>query len=155
MPRQVKIRFETEAGDWHGMTGERLWATELGGGRYRIDNAPLYAYGVSYGDIVSADPDGEFLRFTGVVGRGGSSNYRILLLSPCNRSDFERYWARLEPLGCFYESSRDPENVFAINVPAEADISAVYAILEKGQTEGVWHFDEGNFEHRSGETFHS
>jgi Domain of unknown function (DUF4265) len=149
--KQVKISFEADPGDWHGMAGERLWATELGNGHYRIDNVPLYVNGVSYGDIVSAKPEDGSLAFGGVVRPGGNSTYRMLLRSPYGRRDFERYWARLEPLGCFYESSRDPEDVFAINVPSEADVHAVYAILEEGAAEGVWHFDEGNFEHPPGE----
>lgn len=149
MPSQVKIRVPTDAEDWHGLTGERLWATGLGGDRYRIDNVPLYAYGLSYGDIVTARSDGDLLTFTGVVGQGGNSTYRVLLRPGHGRPDFERYWARLEPLGCFYESTSDPENVFAISVPADADVALVYRILEEGAAEGIWHFDEGNFEHHS------
>ena len=155
MPEQVKIVFVTDSRAWHGVTAERLWATELGDGHYRIDNAPLYAYGVSYGDIVSAEPHEGRLRFKSVLGQGGNSTYRILLRPPHGRPSFERYWARIEPLGCFYESSRDPEDVFSISVPADADVAAVYAILEAGAAEGVWHFEEGNFEHQPRETLNS
>jgi hypothetical protein len=153
--KQVKIRFPADPEDWHGMTGERVWATELEDGRYRIDNIPLYAYDVSYGDMVSARPGGGELHFVSVIGKGGNSTYRLLLRAPHARADFDRYWERLELLGCFYESSRDPEDVFGINVPAESNVGSVYAILEEGDEAGVWYFDEGNFEHRPGETLHS
>jgi uncharacterized protein DUF4265 len=33
---------------------ETLWAFDLGEGRYRLDNSPYFAYGVSVGDVVLA-----------------------------------------------------------------------------------------------------
>lgn len=33
-----------------------MWATQVGPDRYRLENSPFYAYGVSWLDIVEARP---------------------------------------------------------------------------------------------------
>lgn len=148
MATKVKIFVPTNDGDWHGMSAERLWATKVGHGEYRLDNNPLYAYDLSFGDVVAASPmEPGLLKFDKLVRKGGHSNYRVLLKAGVPRKEFERLWSDIEKLGCGYESSRDPEDVFAIDVPASSDVNAVYRVLEKGVQEGVWHLDEGNFEH--------
>lgn len=146
--KMVKVLFDTDRKAWHRMTAERLWATPVGISLYRLENSPLYAYGVSYWDIVVARQDAEGdLHFSAVHERGGHSTYRVVLEGSASKADFERYWMRMERLGCTYESSRDPENAFSIDVPPKSDVHAVYALLEKGEREGVWEFEEGHCGH--------
>lgn len=38
---------------------ETLWAFDLGGGHYRLDHLPWYAYRVSLGDVIEASPDAD------------------------------------------------------------------------------------------------
>ena len=45
----VKIAFRDSAGEV-----ETLWAFDLGGRRYQLDNSSWFQYGVSYNDIVEA-----------------------------------------------------------------------------------------------------
>ena len=54
--KHVKICFPLEPDEdgWPPVTAETLWAVELGGGLFRLDNIPFYARGVSDGDTVSA-----------------------------------------------------------------------------------------------------
>jgi hypothetical protein len=145
--RLLKMNVPTESADWHGMTAENLWVAELEHGKYRIENNPLYAYGLSYHDVVSGEPDQDGrLLFREVVIQGGHSNYRVLLRSGKTVEDFIKYWSPLGRLGCSYESSKDPEDVFAIDVPPQTDVNEVYKVLELGDQAGVWLFDEGNFE---------
>lgn len=143
----VKILVNTNACDWHGMSGESLWGLRLHGDFFRIENIPLYAYGISYHDIIHACHCGTGLEFKSITMRGGHSTYRVLLKSDRTKAEFLARWVLLEHLGCSYESSMNPEDVFAIDVPPEVDVHIVFRILEKGEADGVWHLDEGNFEH--------
>jgi hypothetical protein len=45
----VKVKLESADGDV-----ETLWATTLGEDRYRLDNSPFFAYGVSWLDVIEA-----------------------------------------------------------------------------------------------------
>jgi hypothetical protein len=144
----VSVIFDTDGPAWHQQTAERLWAIPVGISLYRLENSPLYAYGVSYKDVVVARPraDGG-LAFQDVQSRGGHSTYRVVVKASISRVDFERCWKPLEELGCTYESSRDPENIFAIDVPPSTDVYAVYALLEQGEDQGIWEFEEGHCGH--------
>ncbi len=144
----VKIFFPTDSDDWHGSTGEWMWASLPGTGRYRIENNPFCAYGVSYHDIVSATPtpDGA-LHFCEIVERGGHSLYRVILGENATIGDFLGRWQPMEIAGCSYESNSTPEDVFSIDVPPDVDVYFVYAVLEKGFDDGLWDFEEASFQH--------
>jgi hypothetical protein len=144
----VKVVIATDGNSWHGMTAERLWATPVGISLYRLENSPLYAHGVSYQDIVVAREDeNKVLTFDRVQSRGGHSTYRALLNDTKTKADFERYWEPIAKLGCTYESSRDPETVFSIDVPPTTDVYDVYPLLDKGEHDGIWEFEEGDCAH--------
>lgn len=76
----VKIRFATEwLGDW-GFGGENMWAKVLGYGEYEVQNIPTFVYGVSLGDVVDVERDGDgFLNVTKVVRRGNQNTYRLIV----------------------------------------------------------------------------
>lgn len=144
----IKILVRLDSNDWHGMTGEKLWATEVEHGYFRIENNPFYAYGISFADLVEAELGSQDeVLFCRVVLKGGHSNYRIMLRDGSRRAEFDRIWLNLESLGCRYESSKSPEKFFAIDVPPDVDVHYVYSVLSHGEEEGSWYLDEGNFEH--------
>ena|SRR5437868_11574698 len=144
----VKIFFPTDSDDWHGATGEWMWAALHGTEGYRIQNNPIHAYGISYHDVVSAmpTPDG-FLHFSGIIERGGHSLYRVRLEEGASTADFLDRWPPLEMAGCAYESSSSPEDIFSIDVPPDVDVYFVHAVLSKGHEDGVWDFEEPSFQH--------
>ncbi len=138
----VKILFELDGDAWHGYSTETLWAEPVGGTRYRLRNSPFYAFGVSAEDIVFAKADSGVLRFHGVSIAAGHSTYRILR-ADVGDATFERLWRPLAELGCSYEEGK----VLAVDVPPNADIYQVYALLEAGEESGAWEFDEGHCGH--------
>jgi hypothetical protein len=143
-----KVIVPTNPSDWHGMEAERLWACEVAPGEYRVENVPMYAYGISWGDTISAtDLASGDAQFSSVTREGGHSTYRVLLRKGKTVEDFAARWVALEKLGCSYESSKEPEDTFAIDVPPDVDVDAVFALLDQGEVEGTWYMDEGNFEH--------
>ena len=144
----VKLVVKTDPDAWHGTTAERMWATPIGSSSYVLENSPFHAYGLSYKDVVTAQTmdDGQ-LHFVAVSERGGHSTYRILLKPGASREDFDRLWKPLEAMGCTYESSKNPETNFAIDVPPSTDVYDAYKHFEAGLKEGVWDFEEGHCGH--------
>jgi hypothetical protein len=148
-PVLVKVRFPLEASDREmGVESESLWARDLGGRQYMLDNIPFYVYGVSLGDIVSATETPEGLMFRETTSPGGHSTYRVLVSDEAGfeGATFEIWWRQLEALGCTREVAR--RKWIAIDVPRAADVDAVYRVLERGEADEVWSFfEEGHCGH--------
>lgn len=152
MDNSVRIRVETPPNeDGYPPSGaEWLWAERLPDGNYKIDNIPIYARNVSDSDVVSANSIDGVLEFDKVVERGGHSTYRVVLEKAASLEDPEvlPYWRPMADLGCGFEGFAKTR-LFAIDVPPEADITKVYAQLERGLQDNVWDFEEGMYEHTS------
>ncbi len=142
-----KMIVRTDSNDWHGMSSERIWVKAVGKDEFQVENNVLYAYGLSFGDIVRGARKDGALEFVSVSQKGGHSNYRVLLRKGVSPEEFRKRFPELERLGCRYESSRNPEDVFSVDVPPNADVQLIYNMLEAGVDDGLWHLDEGNFEH--------
>jgi hypothetical protein len=147
----IKVSFELDESDWHGHGSETLWASpivETEWRHFRIMNSPFFAKGISYRDIVKASAlDNDFiLDFKEVVERGGHSTY--MLLFEATEPRFSSYWNMLEKSGCSYESTRiklriGQRSLFSVDVPPSADIYEIYEILQRGESDSVWMFQEG------------
>jgi hypothetical protein len=62
---------------------ETLWAVDLGSDHYRLDNTPWYAYGISWQDVVEAQPDEQGqLHFVKLVSKKGNRTVRITAEQP-------------------------------------------------------------------------
>lgn len=149
----VKIYFPADSKEWHGANGEWLWSSIEGRDRYKVENNPIYLYGISYHDIVSAitTPDGK-LHFENIIEKSGHSLYRVILNEGVHKSAFLARWLKLDELGCSYESNSNPEHIFSIDVPPDVDVYAVYDVLSSGFEEGVWDFEEADFQHKLRDT---
>jgi hypothetical protein len=149
----IKIRLLLDPTDWHGCSSERVWAEVLWGGTkkiFRLLNSPFYARGISHLDVVDALPaaDGFGLDYAGTIQKSGNSNIWLLVPSP-PPPEFDQYWSLLQRSGCTYEStSKDTEDgrktLYAVDVPAEADIDRVLSVIEQGQARGVWIYQIGH-----------
>jgi hypothetical protein len=147
----IKVRFELDHTDWHGHASETLWASpivESEWRHFRIMNSPFFTTGISYRDIVKASAfDNDFrLDFKEVVQRGGHSTYMILF--EATEARVTSYWSMLEKSGCSYESMRIKLSIgrrllYSVDVPPSADIHQIYEMLERGEKDGVWVFQEG------------
>jgi hypothetical protein len=147
-----KISFNLDPREWHLTPSEALWAEALSEkNAYRIHNTPFCIDGISYLDEVVAITDSKsgFLEFGGVVlARSGHSTYRIVTIPLEPR--FLSIWQELEDIGCSYEGAKDIEtsmgqkDLFAVDVPPQTDIYAAYRILERGEADSIWQFQEGH-----------
>jgi hypothetical protein len=98
---------------------ESIWGSTIDGG-YAVDNIPLYAYDLSLGDTVEAVEREGILTYTGVIGRGGHSTYRVAFPSLASEDDRRKGLEALRAIGCGFE--RGPSRMVAIDVPPETDI---------------------------------
>ena len=99
---------------------ETLWATPVGPDRYKLDNSPFYAYGVSWQDVIEARParEGELPTLVRVVQKSGNRTLRVVLDPPADQSEESATildW--LVELGCSYEGAGP--GFISINIPPE------------------------------------
>ena len=111
---------------------ETLWANRVAPGRFALDNLPWFAYGVSLGDVVAAEPDDRgMLVFAGIVEKSGNRTVRIIpdIVEPgrtwtaASRQLFDALVER----GCSFEGANP--GFVALNVPAAASLDAVVELL--------------------------
>jgi len=147
----VRVCFETDSDGLGGGSPERLWAKRMSEAElcFRLQNSPFYAKGVSYLDVVEAseNPDypGEF-QYVKTLRPSGHSTYRLLVDK--GSAGFIQWWEPLKQLGCTYEySDEGAKLLYAVDVPESTDVVRVYRILQAGENESVWVFDEGHCGH--------
>jgi hypothetical protein len=108
---------------------ETIWAEPVEPDRYRLDNSPFFAYGVSWNDVVEAlpAPSGQ-LRMTRVVRKAGHRTVRVNFKPGVDESpDSKAVLDGLVALGCSFEGA-NPRYV-AIDLPPGVDLAAVAAYL--------------------------
>ena len=100
---------------------------------------------MSLDDIVSAVKldDGEIFEFKEKLSESGHSTYRIIPLCAQGDPALERAVSELNELGAFYEEG--PSRLLAFDIPPEANIHAIYQLMEEYAEAGLWDFKEGHF----------
>jgi hypothetical protein len=136
---RIAVSLEREPGDV-GPEDEWVWAEPLGAGRFRIETPPFFAYGLSHGDVVRADPGREMPRFAGVERKSGHRTMRMALDPDRDpeHAEVRGLVAALEGLGCAIE--RLPPKLFALDVPPEVDVAEVVRRLQGALEQGalIW-----------------
>lgn len=139
-----------DSGETESLWGESVaepWQDEHSA-RFKLLNAPFYIYGVSYRDIVVATPlsSGNGYDFVRVDKHRGHSTYRVIA-EPALFSGSDP-WEKLQALGCTYESTCcEGQMLYTIDVPAQTNIYYAYRLLELGQQQGIWIFEEAHVGH--------
>jgi hypothetical protein len=118
---------------------ETLWAVDLGSDHYRLDNTPWYAYGISWQDVVEAQPDEQGqLHFVKLVSKKGNRTVRITAEQPFT----DEWLERVVSLGATYEGAN--RRYIGINVPQELALDVVTSFLIN---EGVtWEYADPTYE---------
>src|SRR3954453_22096726 len=105
---------------------ETLWAHDLGSNKYRLDNLPFFAYGVSAEDVVLApfDDDEQFPTFQKVISKSGNRTIRIIFDLPYESgNESEALVNRLVALGCDFEGAN--KRYVVINIPPTVEFNMV------------------------------
>jgi hypothetical protein len=115
----------------------------LGSNRYKLDNSPFYAYGVSWEDVIEAVPaEDGFLEFTCRILKSGNRTLRVIFDSPTVHPESEAVLKQLVHLGCSYEGMQS--RLISINVPPDADFEAVTKYLT-GQANVRWEYADPTY----------
>jgi Domain of unknown function (DUF4265) len=124
---------------------ETVWAIETGPGRYRLDNGPFFAYGVSWKDVVEARlGDDGVLEYVRVVSKSGNRTLRVIFNDYRAGDDRAKNVLRgLQQLGCSYEGMQP--RLVSINVPPEANLSSVTMFLT-GLPGLQWEYGDPTYE---------
>lgn len=122
---KAKVLFRVVDEDGQAST-ETLWAHKLSSDRYKIDNCPFFAFGVSLHDVVLApkDPTDGIPTFQSVLSKSGNRTIRVLFDPPVkagNSSD--KILQGLVAMGCGYEGATS--SYIALNIPSRVDLVAV------------------------------
>ncbi|MFE7168645.1 DUF4265 domain-containing protein [Streptomyces sp. NPDC057616] len=129
---------------WPPASVESMWAVDLGDGTVRLDNTPWFVRGVAGGDIISVEPDDEGVLWAGeTVEPSQNCTIRLIVLkddgSAAARQSVLEAFHRLGTTGEGIEQFR----MVALDVPPEADLPKIRALLEHGATKEWWHWEEG------------
>lgn len=141
----VKIKIPLPPNDPSGGEAEWVWADPAEDDTFVLRNVPTFANGISYGDTVRTRTEDGVPVFESVVRRGGHSTYRIYAKSDRSNPDVVSVLQALEKLHCDLEPATD--KIVNVDVLPEADIYAVYRVLENAEREGILEFEEGHCGH--------
>lgn len=134
---KILVHTKTEDGyppeEWEG-----LWASPIGGDRFKIDNIPFYAKNLSCDDVVEATRKGDEYIFTRVVSQSENSTIRVVLY---NLADEGGVRSNLVNFGCSIEGTGIP-GLIAVNVPKN-NIERVLDFLEEAFADEKLDFEEG------------
>ncbi|WP_310618723.1 DUF4265 domain-containing protein [Flexibacterium corallicola] len=140
----VRMDFPLDPEEWHGAGKEALWVTSLGANRYRIENTPFLAKGVSYKDEVAGVRGKSGLKFDRIVKHHGHSTYRILVEETATPEEFQEHWLKLEKLGCICEDMDGDIPLFSVDIPPTTSLKKAIIILEDASHVHIWEFEEGH-----------
>lgn len=145
----IKMVFElTSAQTMGDVTTESVWAEQVEANAFKIMNTPFHVTGLSFLDVVSARPlpaPERLFGFDRVLRKSGRSTYRLFVYPETTLVDFLSAWKRFEALGCSYEQAKGALSaLYAIDVPATADIGQVQGLLREGFEKNLWDVEEAD-----------
>lgn len=149
---QVKVRFrlDRQDQDWPPVESEGVWATPSGAAEYRLDNVPWFVRGVAFGDLVRATPDEDgVLWVDGPVQWSGRYTIRVIPLGEGTSEDeCQAIIDAFQPLGAECEGGLPAFKIVALDIPPTASVAEIKTLLDDGQADGRWAYDEGCIDSR-------
>ena len=117
---------------------EQLWSNRLSDYKFELTCIPMFAYGISLGDIVETDSN---FMITRVVMHSGHKTYRVWFMK--EESSFQKQiFDSLANFGCLLE--RYSSKLIGVDTPT-ADIGLlVKSYLSKIEQDGDIYFEIGN-----------
>ena len=139
-----KVLFVQKLNDAQFET-ESLWC-ERKGENYIIDNIPFIAKRVALGDIIKAEYDEEekAFYFDDFVEVSGNSTIRIFFE---DTDIIQEVREQLNKFGCESEGFLE-RKIVAVNVPKEVGYKPIRSYLDKGESSGLWTYEESCLAHQ-------
>ena len=137
----IYVSFTRDSDGFPPYEVEEIDATSVGAVRYRIDGIPVFAYGLSRGDVVTAVRvvgDDERLWVEKVVEQSDHWTVRVL---PKDESELSTVAQVFHEIGCTAQVT--PFGLVALDLPADSSRDQVIEALKTGRSQGAWDFDIG------------
>lgn len=141
-PNVVHIRLNRE-GDWPPFDSEEVAAVRLEEHKFQISSAPAFAKRLAVGDIVrvahygpSQDPWIEE-----VLAWSGNSTIRVIVFASAGKVAEEELIQGVGELGGVI-TPPVLSGLFVLNVPKGVDYGRMRTFLDKGESRGVWEYEE-------------
>lgn len=147
MTDQVRVCFALEQDEvgWPPVTAERMWATPTSrDNAVVIDNIPFFVRGVACYDVVAVAPDAEGILWGHEQIRwSGNCTIRVIPFrdGPLH-GDQQAVLDAFAPFGVEGEGV-EQYGLVALNIPANADLTAVKRLLREGEEDKRWAYEEG------------
>lgn len=135
---RVVVALEKDEDDYPPADYENLWTLPVGDGLFRVGNIPFFARSIALGDIVSAVPEHQLLRFKEVVQPSGHSTIRLIIY---NEAEVPSVIEHFKRLGCEIERSHI-SGLIALDVPPSVPLAKLKNEFELGRTQDRWDYEE-------------
>lgn len=140
---RVKVKFLLD-NDPLDLDAEWMWATPQGETKFRLENSPFHAYGISYLDVFFSDIVDDVIQFREISSKSGHRTIRIRLPHGTSHKDFEALWPPLSELGCTYEGSQVDRPLYALDLSPDVDLDAVTQLLQEFEGAGLIEYEEAD-----------
>ncbi|HEY3704879.1 MAG TPA: DUF4265 domain-containing protein [Terracidiphilus sp.] len=127
---------------------EVIWATPLGSDLYRLENSPFYAYGVSWQDVIEAQPTDGTLEFRRVVEKSGHRTVRVILDLTSKSEPGKHVLDQIVDMGCTWEGMNT--KLICIDLPASGSLDKTAKVLT-AQQDVIWEYADPTYEEVTGE----
>jgi hypothetical protein len=124
----VKVHFDLPETEM-GVSGESLWAAEVGLNLYELRNSPWHARQVNWLDIVEAVPakNGEWPEYVRVYKRGGHRTIHLYVLD-LGLKELKHILEQCSLLGCTYEGA--DSKMYALDFPPGVEVEPAIEYFE-------------------------
>lgn len=142
----VKVKIPLPPNDPSDGEAEWVWTHPESDGTFVLRNVPTFAMGLSFGDTIETKIENGVPVFEKVVRRGGHSTYRIYAKGSREDPDVMKVLHTLEEMHCDLETATS--KIVNVDVLPEADVYAVYQVMNDAERAGILEFEEGHCGHR-------
>lgn len=140
--KKIYFRLQQDENGYPPTPWESLWGRRITANIFEIDNIPFYVMDISPGDRIRAELVNDRYEYRDTVLRGGNSVFRVYVY---DESKIGLSRNRFRSLGI--QSELNYGKMFAIEIPAKADIGPVLDLLMEGQDKGEWDIEEASLRH--------
>lgn len=119
---------------------EEIWASRLGSDTFRLEASPTFVSGLSYRDIVHVVSADDRWYVDSVVESAGHSTLRVILFTD---EAHDRLLEAGRRSGCDVDHT-EIAGLFAIDVAPSQSLHDLVSLLDEGQGEGLWDYEEAN-----------